>query len=212
MKIYPKKYCDLYSWNRIAPYAQGIGVEGDSPKGLGDRFQALYRDAYREIWHFAICQAWLELKITYRGRRRADEDISLPIGHISAAFFRSYVQISPCFITSVRTWPIITSYFKTFYPDYEAHDPFIDREYYKFPYEHITLDFLAFVYQVENREELLEKAETDKMGYYDFVNWATNWVLSYNDDKGEEIYTVRKHNDNVKYIKNLRKPKKWRSI
>jgi hypothetical protein len=131
---------------------------------------------------------------------------------MNTAFFNLEVGISPCLIVSTRLWPVVLSYFREFYPDFEQHDPFLDPDYYAFPFDHVTLDFLGVVYQVDNRMELLQEAEKQEMTFMIFKNWVLNWVLSYNDDIGEEIYQLKTQPDNTWYIKNTKRKKVWRSF
>ena len=213
MKIYPKTYRDFYPVPKRKDSFRNISAEGMTVMELSSKFNSFLRNSFDSLWYMFVCQIWLEQKLLFSGSKKVrNGKYALPIGPESLAFFCFFVGISPSPVTNVRLWNVFLTYFKDFYPDYEAHDPFIDRDYYVFPYAHVTLDFLALIYQVDNRLEMLEEAEKKKMTYYEFTNWAINWVLSYNDEVGEEIYAIKKHPDNVRYIKNLKKEKRWRTF
>ena len=213
MKHYPKKYANLCHHKGEKKILTLLSADGITLEELGVRFNNFYRETFKELWRINICQIWLEQKLNFKGGKR---DLatrhSLPMGPVIAAFFGDYVGISSSLITGNKLSHVIISYFLEFYPDFLYHDPFLDPDYYKFPYKNITLDHLCFVYQVENRIEMLERAEKEEMSFKSFANWVVNWVLCYNDDIGEEVYTVRRLPDNSKYIKNLKRKKKWRTF
>jgi hypothetical protein len=213
MHFYPKRYKDLYASKEEERRLARLGAEGVSLNNIATRFQEFYKSAYAILWRFFVTQIWLESRILFDGKTQTDfYDNPIRMCPALKAFFTLQVGIPSTPITNTRLWPVVLSYFREFYPEYMEHDPEIEPEYYNFPYKNITIEYLAFVYQLENRKDFLNLAEEGQMSYAEFINWVTNWVLSYNDEVGDEIYTVRRYNDNVLYIKNLKKPKKYRSI
>jgi hypothetical protein len=82
------------------------------------------------------------------------------------------------------------------------NNPFKNPDKYKYPYNHITLDHLVLVYQMENRLELLEEAEKRNMSHAEFANFVINWSVGYNLENKNEKYSVYKNRFDFTYIKN----------
>lgn len=83
----------------------------------------------------------------------------------------------------------ITTYFPDFFPLFYENNPFENPEYYNFPYQHVTPDFLFLVYQMPERLDLLDIAEKKKMVFGKFLDYVINYVMCYNNDHGKQIYT-----------------------
>jgi hypothetical protein len=86
----------------------------------------------------------------------------------------------------------IITYFDDFFPDFDEHNPFEEPEYFKYPYEYVSTAHLVLVYQMDERMDLLKKAEEEKMTYYEFLDFVLNYTLCVNDDLGKTVYTFRK--------------------
>lgn len=173
-------------------------------------FRDFLHGAHKQLFDMVIKQIWLELHTAYRGKRRTarfgnymGEDWSF------SHFMKSHVGISQKTVTSMPVFTSTATYLKDFFPDFLNSNPFEHPEDYSFPYKNLTLDHLAFVYKVHNRMELLEYAEARAMKYFDFVNWAVNQVLCYNDEIGEEKYVISVNSSRTPYINDVTLPKSW---
>jgi hypothetical protein len=178
-------------------------VDGDLD-GLTQNFRNFLEKTYRELFYTSMCFLWLEKQVVFNGRRRirrfrsGDSHDKLygyymadMVGHDQATLTRSrWFQIS-----AAVSWEVC--------PEFFQHNPFEEPEYYQWPFEHAGLDFLSFVYQVDNRLELLEYADKMKMPFLVFKNWATNYVLCYNDAQGEVIYNIGKNREGVTHIQKV---------
>ena len=51
---------------------------------------------------------------------------------------------------------------------------------------------LVLVYQMDERMDLLKKAEEGKMTYYEFLDFILNYTFCVNDEAGKTIYTFVK--------------------
>lgn len=98
-------------------------------------------------------------------------------------------------------WLHVVSYFiAEYFPDFLEYNPFEDPERFEYPYTYATLDFFAYIYQVHNAVEMMEHAEEKQMTFHDFKNWVNNYVLSYNEEQGQEIYSITRGRDYNFYI------------
>lgn len=208
MKLYPKTYEDLYR-QRPAIKVEYIGAVDGDIDGLTQQFKDFYQIAYRSLFDIAVRYLWLEKQVTFKGLRRSRRFRN---GHVpDQSFGRYMMQIvghDQASLTRSR-WFVVTSAVVTeMFPEFLQRNPFDEPEYYRWPYEHVTLDFLTYSYQIHNRFELLEYADEKRMSFHDFKNWVNNYVLSYNDDNSDDIYSVSLNREGAPYIKR----KGWESF
>ena len=192
MKQYEKRYEDL-----CRPIFPGRGLSDISCVGgtrdeLEDKFRSFYRgEVTKQLFHMFVCQMWLERHMAYDGKLI---NSSFCNGYeqdwMTTFFFRALVGTDRGVVSGSALFLPTCSYFNEFFEDFLGHDPFDEPEYFSFPYKNISLDFLYVVHQVENRLDFLKEAEEKKMKYDVFVNWVSNWILCYNEEKDENIYGV----------------------
>jgi len=208
MKIYPKTYED--------PFLNSKWIERNLSSTLGpaeelaERFREVIINANKEIFALVVNFVWLELHFAYNGRRRkARSSNCVTDDRAFSQFMRSTVGTGHKTLTSNFTFTIVTTYLKDFFPNFMDHDPREEPEYFKFPYEYVSLEHMAFVYKMRDRIEMLDYAEERGMSYIDFSNWAVNQAFCYNDELEEPIYTLTKAGYHWAHINNLEIKKKW---
>lgn len=86
----------------------------------------------------------------------------------------------------------VSSYIYHFFPrdEFLSHDPFLEPELYAFPFEHVDLEFLTFVYQLDERFEILKMAEDEKWSLDYFRDWVVNYISSFNLEYGENVFVL----------------------
>lgn len=210
MKSHKKTYEDVYYNNIWENRISLIGSTLGSTEELIDRFREFYRELHKSFFRYTVNQVWLEQHFAYDGKRRMHRYRN---GHVHdwtyGYFMKSVVGYNQKIMTSNCMFAAVSSYLKDFFPDFLNHDPKKEPEYFKFPYENITLDHLFFVYMVNNRLELLEEAEKRNMSYVEFVNWATNEVFCYNDEVGKEIYVLSVNAYAWPHLRNVTMRRGW---
>ncbi len=138
-----------------------------------------------------VKQVWLENQFQYDGgTRSARFGNGFAIDSTFGYYMKKVVGISQKPITANFTFTAIATYLKELFPEFLEHNPFEEPEYYEFPYTHITLDHMIFVYQCDDRLDMLRYADTKEMSFADFANWSVNHVLSYNSEVNDDIYTL----------------------
>lgn len=208
MKEYPKIYEDVYNITTKSGKQNGridkITSTFGSAEKLAEKFRAFYREAHISIFDIIVREVWLERQFIYDKYRRLKAVGNGYSTDWSFGFFmKSMVGISQKPITKNPTFTVVLSYFKDFFPEFLDHDPFVEPKYYLFPFKHVTLDHLEFVYQmIEVRMELLKIAEERQMSYADFVNWVSNYAFCYNDEIGKDVYALSFRSYMRFYIKN----------
>ncbi|MFA5444994.1 MAG: hypothetical protein WC262_08520 [Bacteroidales bacterium] len=210
MKHYKKTYEDVYHAEvddvRLARMGSLLG----SPEKLAEKFRAFYKDFHESFFGYVVKQVWLEQHFSYNGVRRSRRSQNGYVGDWAFSYFmKMIVGYSQKPLTVNFLFTAIATYLKDFFPDFLNHDPFAEPEYFKFPYENITLDHLFFVYMVDNRLELLEEAEKKKMSFFDFANWATNAVFCYNDDVNKDVYVLTNNRFFWAHLKKLKTKRGW---
>jgi hypothetical protein len=209
MKHYPKIYsdlCDISKWSNINGRIKSVDGSLDE---LILKFRNFYKETHLSIFESTIKEIWLEKQLVMDGRRRIKRRGNGVWSDILFSRFNKVaVGTSHRVLTANFCFTPVATYLIDFFPDFLYHDPFKEPEEYKYPYKKITLDYLVFVYQMDERLELLEEAEKRGMSYAEFINWATNWALCYNDDNNVNKYQLIGGHLNWPYIRN-NKLKRW---
>lgn len=191
MKHHPKRFEDI---GKFPPNAKTISEIG-SRLGTVDELITLSRDFYKEaflqIFLMTIKQAWLEHQYTLRGVGRNSPRGGMFSNKVYGYFIKNIVGRSQKPLTDSLFATAITSYIPKWFPKFYAFNPFTEPEYFKFPYDHVSIDHLAFVYQCKERDEMLAYAEQKKLSYGEFRDWAVNHV---NSESPGEYATVFWHN------------------
>lgn len=194
MKQYPKLYEDIYRKSVNNKYTEPGKITSTygSPEVLAEKFKSFYKEAHAQLFDQTVKQVWLEQQFIYNGTRRNKRGgMGFAADWGFGYFMQKYVGTSQKATTINPIMTAVATYLKDFFPDFLKHDPFTEPEYYTFPYKHISLDHLVFVYQMgDMRLDMLEYAEKNKMTTGDFKNWAINHALCYNDEVGEDIYEL----------------------
>lgn len=152
------------------------------------------------------------MQVVYQGRRRKRRKNGFREDSSFGWFMKSLVGVSQKPIVANMCFTATATYIKEMFPDFLNQSPFKNPEYYKYPFEHVTLDHMFFVYHCEDRMEMLQYAEDKKLNYLDFVNWATNHVMCYNDEIGQERYSLSSAKYMWPYIKNNSYSKTWSDV
>lgn len=204
MKHYPKIYQDL-SRLPSKKICSSIGSSAGSVDELAALFRNFYKEAYPILFDLIVKQVWLEQKFLYNGARRAGRFANGNTPDWAFSYFmKSIVGISQKPLTTGFIFVSLPSYIPDLFPTFSDHNPFEEPEFFKFPYKNITIDHMMFCYQYHDRIEMLKEADEKVMNIKEFMDWATNHVLSYNKDKSKEIYSICRHSF-FPYIKRNKK-------
>lgn len=176
-----------------------------------DLFNNFLHDFYNNLFLDCVKLSWMRRKFIYYGHK-----MNLPIyrnpmivQNAFVKFLRRTVGNDIQMITKGSFFTKFESvYFDKMFPNFEEENPFENPDYYKFPYENITPDFLIVVYQLEERFEILKYADDKKMSYAKFLDYVVNHILSENDRLGRDKYSFRTNNQNTPQyvIDNDKKP------
>ena len=212
MKEYPKLYEDLYSNDNPHIYLDRIGSTLGSAEVLRDRFRAFYYDAHRQVFGLIVKEVWLEQQFTYRNIRRTRRKGNGFFSDRTFGYFmKNMVGVSQKPISLNFCFAAISTYLKDFFPDFLKHDPFLEPDYFEFPYKNVFLDHMVLVYTHHDRLEMLQKAENESLSYADFANWAINQSFCYNDEVGKTVYVLTPSNYMWPHIKNITLKADWKS-
>ena len=190
MKHYQRIYEDLFR-DRKSFHSAKIDAVTGTLSDLSKQFDTFFTDAYRQMFYLSICFLWLEKQLIFNGHRRIRRFRG---GHahdlLYSRFITQIVGRDHLTFSRNRSFQIAAAVASELFPEFFEHNPFEEPEYYQWPYHHAGLDFMAYIYQVHNRFELLAYAEERHMSFHDFKNWVNNYVLCYNEEQGKEIYQI----------------------
>lgn len=210
IKLYPKVNEDICEIDQWTKYRNFLDPRDEYLEGLTVRFKDFYKVAHLSIFDTTVKQIWLEQQLNAGGLRRTKRRGNSHYADLSfGKFTKISVGISHRVLTANFCFTPVATYLIDFFPDFLLNDPFKNPEKYQYPYKNVTLDQLVFVYQMDQRLDLLEESERRRMSYAEFINWAINWALCYNDDIGKVQYKLMGGKLNWSYIKNLRLKNFW---
>lgn len=210
MKHYPKVNEDVNDLTWLSKREGSIEAQEGSLDGLISDIRTFYRESHQHIFNMVVRQVWFEQQVVVHGARRTRRSGNGIISDIAfGKFTKMGVGISHRVLTTYFCFTPIATYLADFFPEFLFHNPKDNPEKYEFPYKHVTLDHLVFVYQMDQRLELLEEAEKRKMNYAEFVNWVYNWALCYNADVRKEVYELIGGHLNWTYIRNNKLGRSW---
>ena len=201
--------CDLEKWNARKKF---IGFNEGSLDELILKFRNFYKESHPRIFGDIIREIWLEQQITFNGIRGLKRIHRGPINAIAFGQFTSLgVGTSGNIITNNTYFTPIATYLIDFFPEFLFDDPTKSLDNYKYPYKNVTLDHLAFVYQMDNRLDLLKEAEDQSMNYGNFMNWAINWAMENNIETGKNKYQLIVGYRQSLYIRNNKLRMGWQN-
>lgn len=193
MKVYQKVNEDI-SKEPTPGFLNSIGTVYNSMPELVSLTREFYREAYSALYLILVKQAWIERQITFGNHRRLKRSGNgFGIDKAYNFFIQNLVGISQKPITTGVVLVCVPTYFKDFYPNFDDINPFENPDYYRWPYEHITIDFLYVVYEHHERIEMLKYADEKKMTIMEFTNFAYNQADCYNQEVGRNVYEIRRH-------------------
>jgi len=202
MRHHKKTYEEVFSIDHkgVRPklYMEKISIEGMELEEYIILFKDHLSDFYSTLFYDCVRFSWLRRKFCYYGRPTI-----LPMNKNSrmhnsvfVKFVRRILGKDPQIITRSKFFPKLEEYyFETFFPGFVEGNPFTNPDYYEFPFENISIDYLMAVYHLDDRFDLLKKADKDKMSYAIFVDYVINHVLSENESLGRDRYIIRQGMD-----------------
>lgn len=197
IKQHPKIYENVFSYDSPRSSAklkiEKVVIDGME---LGE-YQILFKDFlkgfYSDLFFQCVCLSWLRKKFTYYGFRFKTPTYS-SIRFIQGSFtkfLRRFVGDDIQIITKSFFFPKLEeNYFNIFFPDMADHNPFKEPEYFKFPFQNISLEYLLLVYQLDDRIGLLEEADKQKMTYAVFLDYVINYVYTENEILNKNRYLL----------------------
>ena len=161
-----------------------------------DKYIPLFRNFlttfYIELFNSSVRLCWLRRQFTYHGHRtRYPMDANSPLINIGfVKFLRRIIGKDIQIITKSKVFSKLETYFDVFFHGFDEGNPFENPDYYKFPFQNISIDYLIVVCQLDDRIQLLNIAEREKMSYAIFVDYIINHVYNENEVIGRERYKV----------------------
>lgn len=205
MKLYPKKFEDLFTSDRSLRHCNLKKVkitDWEDEKKYSFFFGAFLIDAFSYLWIMSVKIYWLLSKFNYDGRTpSAKGKNGIVSDRAMSIYLRQYVGRDIRLITRSYFYSKLTSYFKDFFPDFYDNNPFDNPEFYKFPYKNISIDHIAVVYQMPERLEILDYADKKGLKYNEFLDFLFNYIFSYNREVGEEVFGFMNARSAPPYIK-----------
>jgi len=141
MKVFPKIYEDM-ARPPSEKMVSKLGAAGGSVDALAIRFKNFFREAHLQLFDIMVKEVWLEQQILYEGARRKRNCNGYGSDWIYSYFMKNIVGISQKPVTSGIVFISTPTYFRDFFPNFSDHDPFVEPDYFKYPYKQITFRLL----------------------------------------------------------------------
>ena len=201
MKAHNKTHENVFSTDHAASKCklnlQQITVGDMEIDDYTKLFQGFLDKFYDQLFLFCAQLSWMRRRFVYYGIKTVlpmhKNPLILNIAFVK--FLRRNVGKDIMLVTRSLFFTKLEMYFDDLIPGFMDGNPFENPEYYSFPYKNISLDYLMVVHQLDERLELLKKADDDKMSYAVFVDYCINHVLSCNEELGRDRYQMRLNMD-----------------
>lgn len=197
MKIHNKTYENVFSEDK-PKHKTRLKIEKISIRGDMDlsEYTILFRDFlndfYLRLYLDSVKLSWLRRKFSYYKMRTW-----LPINQnpplLNGAFvkyLRRGIGKDIQVITKGKFFSKLELFFSELYPDFEEENPFVNPDYYKFPFKNISLEYMVVVHQLDDRIALLKHADEKEMTYAVFLDFIINHVYTENEILGRKRYTA----------------------
>ena len=194
-KEYPREYEKVFTSEGCLEKFSFDKFETDYPGGKDayfNRFKEYGYDFERLFFRGIVQYYWLQEKFSYMGVSRKTKRSFIRADAAYATFVKHHVNFNYQLFTTTFFYNKVTTYLADFFPNYGEHNPFDEPEFFEFPYKHVTMGHLVLVYQMDERLDLLKKAEEEKMTYYEFMDFVLNYTLCVNDEHDRTIFTFSK--------------------
>lgn len=213
MRVFPEGMPDYEKVFTSRKYLGRFDISRvNNPDGFKDLNQ--YKETLRDflwgtslsVWDMTVQTEWLFSKFKYDGtqRGRAHKTVGVQSRTAFSVFTKEYVGINPAFVSYSFFSKNIKSYFSELFPDFKKDNPFINPEKFKYPFTHVTIDFMLLVYQMPERMELLMCAERSKMNFTTFIDFVINYIGKSNDLEGKDLFQIVKTKRFPLYVKVLK--------
>lgn len=202
MKHHNKTYENVFSTDvpksksrLIVENISAVDMELNEYRSLTHNF---LKDMYSNLFLNCVKLAWLRRKFVFYGSK-----VIIPmyknsrvLNNAFTKFLRRNIGNDIQIITKGKFFNKLDMYyFEQLFPGFEDENPFINPDFYKFPYKNISMEFLTVVYQMEDRFEILEEADKKNMSYAVFLDYILNHTLSENEDLGYNRYELTQSKD-----------------
>jgi hypothetical protein len=202
MKQHKKTYEDVFSQDgegsrqklSLEKVSVGSDLGVDEYIGL---FKNFLTDFYSSLFDGFVRISWLRRRFSYCGlkTRLPMYKNALVLNLAFVKFLRRIIGKDMQIITRGKSFSKIETYFEEMFPGFMEGNPFENPEYYKFPFKNITLDYLIVAQQLDDRMELLKRADKEAMTYAVFVDYVINHVSSENEELGYMRYLIKHKQD-----------------
>jgi hypothetical protein len=150
----------------------------------------------RELWKACYMWFWLRAKFIYMNHSLYSKFVSKSPLVATRMAFAKFIQTRRGFVPSIAITPeafsTVRSYIDSLYPDFNrSYVPFRDGDL-PFPFEKVGLAQMSVVRDMEEKVEIIKKAEEEDMWkYLEFLDFVIAYVKSYNDKYGKR-YAIKK--------------------
>jgi hypothetical protein len=206
MKEYPKIYENVYTSDRTLKKCQisKVSADGMNIDEYIFSFRKILDDYESFLFDYWVKIEWLVRKFRYNGKGRKrylkiyDSSLDLAYG----LFIRNYLGHNMRLVVGIQHYfNAISSYFNSFFPDFNEGNPFKNK--YEYPYKYMNIECLFITFKMEERLDLLKHGEENKMTYIQFLDYVLNYINCYNEEHGITYLYVRNYTC-LPYIKVLK--------
>lgn len=195
MKKYDQVYESVYSSEKKLNKCKLEKVTTDIGLNGGEYVKAMKSVVVtfeNSIFENLIKYLWLSRRFHYGGtRRKRYWSNGFYLDAAYGVFMKHFIGTDKS-LFSGRVIFRIMSYFDDFFPEFNSMNPFVDKMV--FPYKHITLSYLSVISQMNERLELLDYAERNKLKFSEFLDYIINYVACVNDElldnKKKKLYKI----------------------
>jgi hypothetical protein len=201
MKQYNKTYENVFSTDRPGSTTklnlEQVSVEEMTLGVYNPLFHKFLKDFYLSLFNNSVRLSWLRRRFSYYGTKTIFpiNKNSQTLNGAFVKYLRRVIGMDIQAITRSKFFNKLEGYFEELFPGFNEGNPFENPDYYKYPFKFVSIDYLMAVYQLDDRIELLKKADKEKMSYAVFLDYIINHVYCINEEIGRDRYQIRQNFD-----------------
>lgn len=185
------------------PYNRHQKGSVDILSSYRDDFMSAVRKMDVAYYKIAVEYLWYRLRFGYMARSYYRNDWDRNTNFAYGIFLRHFIGMEKSlYFSGTCALTIVRSYYNDFID--AVFDPRVEE--IEFPYENVSLAHMAVVADMDERLQLLEFADRNKMLYNDFCDFVSNWVGSFNEKYGEKYQLQLNKKSRMVEVINLMRP------
>lgn len=142
------------------------------------------KESNDETWMQFVRYEWLARKFRYKSNRTGVVVKRRYSSIAFLAFLRKYGKIDNGLFEDNIYFSKMVSYFDELYPEFDQRNPYVDPDYYQFPWDNLLIEIMFLVVFMDERIDLLHHLNSLNLDMIEVYDYAINYIGKCNELAG----------------------------